>query len=150
MRKDRDELVIKLLSKSGRVPEFATEGSAGADLRAMLDEDLVIGPGEIVGVPTGLYMEIPRGFEVQIRARSGLALNHGISLINGVGTIDSDYRGEVVVPLVNHGKEDFLVKNGDRIAQMVACNYERFRWQEEVVLGDTERGEGGFGHTGRS
>lgn len=149
MKADRDELLIKVVSKSGSLPQFATSGSAGADIRAMLDGPVLIKPGDIAGIKTGLYMEIPEGYEVQIRARSGLAIRHGISMINGIGTIDSDYRGEVIVPLINLGKEDFVVNDGDRIAQMLVCKYESFKWQEEEVLSDTERGQGGFGHTGR-
>lgn len=148
--REKENLVIKVASESGRLPEFATAGSAGADVRAMLDAPVVIRPGDIVGIKTGLYMEIPEGYEVQVRARSGLALKNGITMINGIGTIDSDYRGELIVPLVNHGKEDFIVEDGDRIAQMVVSCYERFTWEKVTVLGETSRGDGGFGHTGKN
>ena len=139
---------IKVVSKSGILPEYETEGSAGMDIRAYLEEDIVLGPGKRALVPTGLFTEIPAGFEIQIRARSGLAVKHGIGLVNGIGTIDSDYRGEIKVPLINWGEEPFTITNGDRIAQMVVCRYEKAELEQAESLSDTERGAGGFGHTG--
>ena len=140
---------VKIVSERGILPEYETEGSAGMDVRALLKEDLVLKPGERTLVPTGIYIELPQGVECQVRARSGLAIKHGIGLVNGIGTIDSDYRGEVKVALINLGDEDFTIKNGDRIAQLVIARYERIKWQVEDSLSETERGEGGFGHTGR-
>lgn len=139
---------IKIKSISGILPEYETEGSAGMDVRAYIEEDIVIKPGKRVLVPTGLYMEIPKGCEAQIRARSGLAIRNGITMINGIGTIDSDYRGEIKIPLVNLGDESFVIKNGDRIAQMVISRYETVSWEKVSEVGETIRGNGGFGHTG--
>ena len=140
---------LKIVNKSGNaLPEYKTPDSSGMDLRANLDEDLVIKSGEIQLVPTGIFMEIPEGYEGQVRARSGLALKYGISLPNGIGTIDSDYRGELKVILINHGKEDFVIKNGDRIAQIVFIKYEKAELEIVESLEDTERSEGGFGSTG--
>ncbi len=140
---------IRIVSESGMLPAYETEGSAGMDVRAYIDGDIIIAPGERALIPTGLRIEVPVGYEAQIRARSGLAVKHGIGLVNGVGTIDSDYRGEVKVPLINWGKESFTVCNGDRIAQMVIAAYERIQWLPEENLTQTARGEGGFGHTGK-
>lgn len=139
---------IKIKSISGILPEYETEGSAGMDVRAYTEEDIVIKPGKRVLVPTGLFMEIPKGCEAQIRARSGLAIRYGITMINGIGTIDSDYRGEIKIPLVNLGDESFVIKNGDRIAQMVISRYETVSWEKVSEVGETIRGNGGFGHTG--
>lgn len=139
---------IRIRSERGRLPAYETEGSAGMDVQASLDRNLVLNPGERALVPTGLFIELPQGYEAQIRARSGLAIKNGIGLVNGVGTIDSDYRGEIKVPLINWGQEPFTVRDGDRIAQMVIAKYERARWQETDKLADTQRGAGGFGHTG--
>lgn len=139
---------IKIKSLSGQLPSYETEGSAGMDIRAYLEEPVQLNPGERALIPTGLFMEIPKGFEVQIRARSGLAVKHGIGLTNGVGTIDSDYRGEIKVALINWGNQPFTVKNGERIAQMVATRYEKVEFTVAEQLSDTERGSGGFGHTG--
>lgn len=139
---------IKIKSLSGRMPAYETEGSAGMDIRAYLDEPVTIGPGERELIHTGLFMEIEPGFEVQIRARSGLALKQGICLANGIGTIDSDYRGEVCVILANFGREAFVVKDGDRIAQMVVMKYETAEIEASDELAETDRGSGGFGHTG--
>lgn len=148
---DREKMKekIRIISKSGIYPEYETDGSAGMDIRAYLDEQAVISPGERKLIPTGLRIELPAGYEAQIRARSGIAVKNGITLINAVGTIDSDYRGEIKVGLVNLGDEDFVVSNGDRIAQMVIARYERIVWEEAYELGETKRGEGGFGHTGK-
>ena len=139
---------IKIKTLSGILPQYETEGSAGMDIRAYIDEPAVIEPGCRALVPTGLFMEIPPGYEVQIRARSGLAVKHGIGLTNGVGTIDSDYRGEIKVSLINWGDEPFTVHNGDRIAQMVVARYESAYLEQVEQLSETDRGDGGFGHTG--
>lgn len=139
---------IKIRSERGYLPAYETDGSAGMDLRAALKEPVSLEPGERTLVPTGLYLELPFGYEAQIRARSGLAIKRGIGLVNGVGTIDCDYRGEIKVALINLGKDPFVIKDGDRIAQMVVAKYERVAWKVSDNLEDTERGQGGFGHTG--
>ena len=140
---------IKVVSKSGYMPEYATEGSAGADLRAYLPEGPVtLKPGERRLIPTGLFVELPFGIEAQVRARSGLAIKHGIGLVNGVGTVDSDYRGEWNVPLINWGQEEYPIHNGDRIAQVVFSRYIQAEFEAADSIDDTERGAGGFGHTG--
>lgn len=140
---------IKIKTMSGELPRYETEGSAGMDIKAHLDEPVEIKPGGRALIPTGLFMEIPEGYEVQVRARSGLAVKHGIGLTNGIGTIDSDYRGEVKVPLINWGDDVFTVNDGDRIAQMVVARYEKVQVVRAEELKETARGEGGFGHTGR-
>jgi len=140
---------IKIRTMSGDLPAYETAGSAGMDLRAVLDGEAVLKPGERMLVPTGLFIQLPQGFEAQVRARSGLAIKHGIGLVNGVGTIDSDYRGEIKVPLINWGGEPFVIQNGDRIAQMVIASYERADWEAAEELEETDRGTGGFGHTGK-
>ncbi len=132
------------------VPSPATPGSAGVDLSAAVDRDVVIAPGDRALIPTGFAFAIPGGFEAQVRPRSGLALRHGIVLPNAPGTIDSDYRGEVSVILMNMGREDFLVQRGDRIAQMVVAPVAEPAWEEVQELDETQRGSGGFGHSGRS
>ena len=143
------ELNIKIVSKSGRMPSYETEGSAGADLRAWLpDGPITLQPGERRLIPTGLYVELPPGIEAQIRARSGLSIKHGITMINGLGTVDSDYRGEWNVPLVNLGQEPYTIQDGDRIAQMVLAKYEQADFCLASSINETERGAGGFGHTG--
>ncbi len=139
---------IKVKSESGALPEYETPGSAGVDLRAHIKEPVTLKPGKRALIPTGLKMEIPEGYEGQIRARSGLAVRHGIALVNGVGTIDSDYRGEIKIALINLGEEDFVVEDGDRIAQMVFSSYERAAFEISRELSETERSIGGFGHTG--
>ncbi len=139
---------VKIKSDSGILPFYETEGSAGMDLKAYIEEPVVLKPGQRMLVPTGLYIELPAGYEAQIRARSGLAIKKGIGLVNGIGTIDSDYRGEIKVILINWGDEDFVIENGDRIAQMVIAKYERIEWELSDDLSETERGSGGFGHTG--
>lgn len=141
-------MIIKIRSLSGEIPKFETEGSAGMDIRAFVNEPVTIQPMKRFLVPTGLFMEIEPGYEVQIRARSGLAVKHGIGLVNGIGTIDSDYRGEVKVALINLGEEPFIINNGDRIAQMVVSRLEAVEVVAVDELNDTERGSGGFGHTG--
>jgi len=130
------------------MPEYATAGSAGADLRAYLDEPVTLQPGERRLVPTGLFVELPPGVEAQIRARSGLAIKHGIGLVNGVGTVDSDYRGEWNVPMINWGQEPFTINNGDRIAQVVFTTYIQAEFEAAEEVNETDRGAGGFGSTG--
>ncbi|WP_235897370.1 dUTP diphosphatase [Baileyella intestinalis] len=137
-----------MISKSGRIPEYKTEGASGMDLKAYLSQPVTLHPMERMLVPTGLYMELPPGYEAQARARSGLAIKHGIGLVNGIGTIDSDYRGELCIPLINWGSEDFVINDGDRIAQLVIARYEKVEVELTDSLEETERGEGGFGHTG--
>ena len=130
------------------MPEHASPGSAGLDLRAAIDDELNVEPGERVQIPTGLILELPSGWEGQVRPRSGLALRHGVTLLNTPGTIDSDYRGEVQVILVNLGQEDFRVTRGDRIAQLVVAPVSQVSVVEAESLGSTPRGDGGFGSTG--
>ena len=142
-------LNIHIVSKSGVLPAYETAGSAGADLRAYLpDGPVTLEPGERRLIPTGLFVELPQGIEAQIRARSGLSIKHGITLINGVGTVDSDYRGEWNVPLVNLGQQAYTISDGDRIAQMVLARYERAEFCLTDTVSQTERGAGGFGSTG--
>jgi len=136
------------LHPRARAPERATTGASGFDLAACLDQPLVLEPGRIALVPTGLALAVPRGMEGQVRARSGLALRHGIAVLNGPGTIDSDYRGPLGVILANLGSETFRIKDGDRIAQIVFARVPVVELREEPELGETDRGEGGFGHTG--
>lgn len=139
---------VRIKTEDMPLPSYETAGSAGMDLRAAISEEIILKPGERILVPTGIYIELPEGLEAQIRARSGLAVKYGIGLVNGVGTIDSDYRGEIKVPLINWGDSDFTINRGDRIAQMVICKYERIDWEKVDILCETERGQGGFGHTG--
>ncbi len=139
---------IRVVSKSGLLPTYETEGSAGADLRAYLTEPVTLQPGERRLIPTGLFVELPQGVEAQVRARSGLAIKHGVGLVNGVGTVDSDYRGEWNVPMINFGQEAYTIHNGDRIAQVVFSPYIRGEFQLSENINETERGAGGFGHTG--
>lgn len=140
---------VKVINKSNhRLPEYATVGSAGMDIKANISEPIVLKPSRRELIPTGLYMQIPTGYEVQLRARSGLACKYGISLANGIATIDSDYRGEVKVCLENRSDTPFIVKPGDRIAQAVLNRVEKIEWNEVVKLDETERGEGGFNSTG--
>jgi len=142
---------IFVINKSDNpLPEHQTESSAGADIHAYLpDGDVIIAAGEKEIIPTGIYIEIPVGYEVQVRPRSGLAFKHGVTLLNSPGTIDADYRGEVKVLLINHGKEAFVVKSGERIAQMVFSKYQRVEWESVNQLSDTERGSGGYGSSGK-
>lgn len=139
---------INIKTLSGVVPQYETEGASGMDIKAYLDEPVRIAPGGRALIPTGIFLEIPAGYEVQVRARSGLAVKYGIGLVNGIGTIDSDYRGEIKVPLINWGEEAFLVRSGDRIAQMVVARYEKAVLAVVDELPETKRGAGGFGHTG--
>jgi len=131
------------------LPAYATAGSAGMDLYAAVESEITLKPGERKLIPTGIRIAIPEGYEAQIRPRSGLAVKHGISIVNSPGTIDSDYRGPVQVVIINLGSEDFVIKRGDRISQMVICPVARARLVESDNLPETARGDGGFGHTGR-
>jgi len=141
---------INIVNKSKHpLPAYSTEASAGMDLRANIDEDIVMNPGERSLVKTGLFLEIPIGFEAQIRPRSGLAINKGITVLNSPGTIDSDYRGEVCIILINLSKENFVIKDGERICQMIIARHEKAEWVSVDSLLDSERGSGGFGHTGK-
>ena len=141
---------VKVINRSHHpLPEYATTASAGLDLRANLDSPVTLQPLERKLIPTGLYIALPEGCEAQIRPRSGLALKHGISLLNTPGTIDADYRGEIGVILVNISNEPFEVRDGERIAQMLIARYEQVEWEPAESLDATERGAGGFGHTGR-
>ena len=130
------------------MPEYATPESAGMDVRAILNEPIVLKPLERALIPTGLYLQLPAGHECQIRPRSGLALKHGITLVNTPGTVDADYRGEIGVILINLSNEPFTVNDGERICQMVITNYTHVEWEAVERLDETERGDGGFGHTG--
>jgi dUTP pyrophosphatase len=144
------KIKVKILNESSNaLPEYATSGSAGMDIRANLGEDLLIQPGERVLVPTGLFIELPDGYEAQIRPRSGLAIKQGITCLNSPGTIDSDYRGEIRVILINHSQEEQRLHHGDRIAQMVVQKFEHVKWKSVKNVKATERNEGGFGHTGK-
>lgn len=140
---------VKVINNSKfEMPVYKTRGSAGIDLKANIKDSIELEPLERALIPTGLFMSIPEGYEAQIRGRSGLALNHGITLANGIGTIDSDYRGEIKVIIVNLGKEPYIINKGDRIAQMVFAKYEIAELVEVEDLDETSRGEGGFGHSG--
>ena len=141
---------VKIVNKScHRLTEYATEKSAGVDLRANILEPIKLEPMERTLVPTGIHIQLPDGYEAQIRPRSGLAAKYGISIVNAPGTIDTDYTGEIKVILINLSKEPFLVNPGERVAQMVFSKYERAEWEEVKELEETSRGEGGFGSTGR-
>lgn len=141
---------VRIINKSRHaLPEYATEYSAGLDLRANIDTDVTLNPLERALIPTGLYIELPQGYEAQIRPRSGLALKHGLTVLNTPGTIDADYRGEIRVILVNLSNEPFVIKDGERICQMVIAAHARIEWNETDNLDETARGAGGFGHTGK-
>jgi dUTP pyrophosphatase len=141
---------IRIINKSRHnLPEYITENSAGMDIRANIDEDIILDPLKRALVPTGLFIEIPVGYEAQIRPRSGLAINKGVTILNSPGTIDSDYRGEVCIILVNLSEERFVIKDGERICQMIISRHERAEWESVDELKGTERGAGGFGHTGK-
>jgi dUTP pyrophosphatase len=144
------DVQIRVINRSRHpLPAVQTEHAAAVDLCANIDEPITLGPLERKLVPTGLFIALPPGYEAQIRPRSGLAIKHGISLVNTPGTIDADYRGELGVILVNLSNEPFVVKDGERIAQMVVARHETVTWQEVELLDETERGVGGFGHTGK-
>lgn len=141
---------VRIVNQSKHeLPQYATPHSAGMDLRANIDEPIVLKPLERTLVPTGLFIELPVGFEAQIRPRSGLALKKGITVLNTPGTIDADYRGEIGVILINLSSEEFVINDGERICQMVVAAHAQAEWEPTEALGDTERGTGGFGHTGK-
>ena len=143
-------LKVQRLRPDASVPRYATDGAAGLDLAAAIDEPLTLPAGQRVAVPTGLAIALPPSHEGQVRPRSGLAAKHGVTVLNAPGTIDEDYRGEVRVLLVNHGTEDFVIRPGDRIAQLVVAPVTRVEVAEVAELSETERGSGGFGSTGRA
>ena len=141
---------VKIVNKSKHeLPQYATFSSAGMDLRANLDTPVVLKPLERKLIPTGLFIELPVGFEAQIRPRSGLALKKGITVLNTPGTIDADYRGEIGIILINLSNEDFVIEDGERICQMIIASHEQVKWTAVETLAETERGDGGFGHTGK-
>ncbi|MCG9879338.1 MAG: dUTP diphosphatase [Bacteroidia bacterium] len=141
---------VSIINKSTNpLPSYQTAHAAGMDLCAFLTEPIVLEPGKRILIPTGLYIELPEGFEAQVRPRSGLALKHGITVLNSPGTIDADYRGEIKVLLINLGSEPFTIQNGERIAQMIVAEYTQITWKESSQLSATERGEGGYGSTGK-
>jgi dUTP pyrophosphatase len=143
-------MIIYIINKSDNaLPSYETTASAGMDLRAYLPEgDIILKPMERSLIPTGLYMELPEGFEAQIRPRSGLALKHGITILNSPGTIDSDYRGEIKILLINFSESEFTIRSGDRVAQMIVSKHEQVTWNQVQLLNETLRGAGGYGHTG--
>ncbi|MDR2840291.1 MAG: dUTP diphosphatase [Paludibacter sp.] len=142
-------MTIKIKNTSKHpLPQYATAQSAGVDLRANIDAPVTLKPLERRLIPTGLYIELPAGYEAQIRPRSGLAIKNGISLVNSPGTIDADYRGEICVIMINLSSEDFVINDGERICQMVITRHEHAEWVETEQLDETQRGTGGFGHTG--
>lgn len=144
-----EKVKVKIVNVSGNeIPKYETTMSAGMDLRANLKEDVLLKPGGRALIPTGIRIQLPEGYEAQVRPRSGLAIKKGVTVLNAPGTVDADYRGDVGVILINHGFEDFIIRNGDRIAQMVIAKHERAEWVEVSNLDETERGEGGFGHSG--
>lgn len=142
-------MIVKVINKSKHaLPNYETEASAGLDLRANLDEPVVLKPLERAIIKTGLFIELPVGYEAQVRSRSGLAAKKGITVLNSPGTIDADYRGEIGVILVNLSNEEFTVQDGERVAQLVIAKHEQIEWAETEILQDTQRGAGGFGSTG--
>ena len=142
-------LIVKIINNTDFLnPQYKTSGSVGMDLKANITEPIVLEPLDRVLIPTGLAIELPYGYEAQVRGRSGLALHHGIGIVNGIGTIDFDYRSDIGVMLINFGKEPFIINRGDRIAQLVINKVELIEWDDVLVLGDSERGDGGYGHTG--
>ena len=142
---------VKIINKSTHpLPQYETSGSAGMDLRANTTEPITLGPLERTLIPTGLYIELPEGYEAQIRPRSGLSIKKGLSLVNSPGTIDSDYRGEIGIIMVNLSNESQTIAAGERVAQMVIARYEQIKWAEVAVLSETDRGAGGFGSTGKA
>lgn len=144
-----NKVTIKIRNIStNSLPNYETIASAGMDLRAFIQESITLKPFERTLVKTGLHIELPIGYEAQVRPRSGLALKKGIGILNSPGTIDADYRGEIGIILINLSQEDFIIENGDRIAQMIIAKHERANWEEVEVLSETDRGEGGFGSTG--
>lgn len=144
-----DNVKVKIINSSGNeLPGYSTPSSAGMDVRASLERPMTLQPMQRALVPTGLRVQLPQGYEMQLRPRSGLALKHGITLLNTPGTIDADYRGEIGVIMVNLSAEPFVINDGDRICQMVVTRYSHVAWEPSETLDDTARGEGGFGHTG--
>lgn len=144
-------MLIKIINKSKNpLPSYSTAHAAGMDLRANLDQAVVLKPLERTLIPTGLFIEIPVGYEAQVRPRSGLALKKGITVLNSPGTIDADYRGEVGIILINLSNEEFVIEHGERICQMVIARHETAEWEPVEVLAETDRGAGGFGHTGKN
>ena len=140
---------VQIVNKSrNKLPEYSTEHAAGMDLRANLVEEVIIEPFERKLIPTGIFIGLPVGYEAQVRPRSGLALKKGITVLNSPGTIDADYRGEIMVILINLSSERFVIQNGERIAQMIIAAHKKVNWETVELLEDTTRGEGGFGHTG--
>jgi dUTP pyrophosphatase len=143
-----ENITIKIRTAGGSLPAYETPGAAGMDLRANLADPILLRAGERALVPTGLFIALPPGYEAQVRARSGLAVKYGVGLVNGTGTVDSDYRGEIKIPMINWGDRDFVIRHGDRVAQMIVARCERVVWAPVSALPETERGGGGFGHTG--
>lgn len=142
---------VQIINKSHhQLPQYATTQSAGVDLRANLDEPVVLAPMQRTLIPTGLFISLPAGYEAQVRPRSGLAIKKGITVLNSPGTIDADYRGEICIILINLSQEEFVVNDGERVAQMVIARHEQAEWVEVETLDETDRGAGGFGHTGKS
>jgi dUTP pyrophosphatase len=142
-------MIVRIINKSKNIlPAYETAHAAGMDLRADLETPVTLNPMERKLIPTGLFIELPEGFEAQIRPRSGLAFKHGIGIVNSPGTIDADYRGEIKVLLINFSQEPFEINTGDRIAQMIVARHERVNWEEVEILTETSRGAGGYGHTG--
>lgn len=150
INKKHSEMKVKIISTTGELPQYQTEGSAGMDLTANIDDPIILNPNSRVLIKTGISIELPKGYEAQIRPRSGLALKHGITVLNAPGTIDSDYRGEIGVILHNVAREDFVINKGDRIAQMVIARYQRVKWDRVDQLESSDRGQGGLGSTGVS
>ena len=142
---------VQIINKSHhQLPQYATIQSAGVDLRANLSEPVVLAPLQRALIPTGLFISLPAGYEAQVRPRSGLAIKKGITVLNSPGTIDADYRGEICIILINLSQEEFVVNDGERVAQMVIARHEQAEWIEVETLDETDRGAGGFGHTGKS
>lgn len=142
---------VRIINKSHhQLPQYATIQSAGVDLRANLSDPVVLAPMQRALIPTGLYISLPAGYEAQVRPRSGLAIKKGITVLNSPGTIDADYRGEICIILINLSQEEFVVNDGERVAQMVIARHEQAEWVEVETLDETDRGAGGFGHTGKS
>jgi len=146
---ERPRLLIKKLNPNAILPQYMTELAAGMDICAVVDQEIILKAGERALVPTGLAFAIPPGYEIQVRPRSGLAIKHGIALVNSPGTIDADYRGEVKIIMINFGNDDFVIQTGDRIAQLVVAPVSQAELVEVDTLSETERGSGGFGHTGQ-
>lgn len=144
-----ERIVLRIVNRSGSdLPGYATEGASGMDLKAMLDEPVTLGSLQRAMIPTGIFLEIPEGYEVQVRPRSGMAWKHGLTCLNSPGTVDSDYRGELKVIMINLSADPYTIQHGDRIAQMVVAKVEKAVWEETDDLTQSQRGKGGFGHTG--